>query len=135
MTQHGILSAQKVGVVRIFLSAGDRRPGLSWRQRLFSRPLYQEIIDLARERGLWGATALGLTYGFTDEGKATASFHPDAGFTNMHIYVELIAPRTQLEAFITQIVPLIPSRVVTFAEFEHWGEGRAAFDAPDRVAA
>jgi H+/Cl- antiporter ClcA/PII-like signaling protein len=135
MKQKGTLCAQKVGVVRIFLSAGDRRPGRSWRQRLFSRPLYQEIIDLAREQGLWGATALGLTYGFTDAGKTTANFHPDVGFTNTHIYVELIAPRDQLEAFIERIASLISSRVVTFAELEHWGERRAGFDSPDREVA
>ncbi len=43
----------KVGMLRIYLSVGDRMPAKTWVQRLFRRPLYQEIIDLAREAGLW----------------------------------------------------------------------------------
>jgi H+/Cl- antiporter ClcA/PII-like signaling protein len=112
----------KVGVVRIYLSAGDRIPGKSWAQRLFSRPLYQEIIDQARDAGLWGATAKGMTYGFTHGGKKMADIHPDSGFVNTHIYVELIATRPQLESFFAQITPLVANRVATFDEVEHWGE-------------
>jgi H+/Cl- antiporter ClcA/PII-like signaling protein len=129
MTRQCQLSTKKVGVVRIYLSAGDRRPGRGWKQRLFGRPLYQEIIDQARDKGLWGATARGMTYGFTNHGKTKADFHPDAGFTNTHIYVELIAPRAQLEAFFEQIAPLVAGRVVTFAEAEHWAGDMAAAES------
>jgi PII-like signaling protein len=113
---------QKVGMVCIYLSASDRIPGKTWLQRRFARPLYQEIIEQAREAGLWGATAKAMAYGFTHAGKKMAEVHPDAGYVNMHMFVELIAPRAQLEAFFSQITPLIPNRVATFAEVEHWGE-------------
>ena len=33
-----------------------------------------------------------MTYGFTHSGKKMADLHPEAGFVNTHIYVELIAP-------------------------------------------
>jgi H+/Cl- antiporter ClcA/PII-like signaling protein len=123
MTEHEAHHAvHKVGMIRIYLSAGDRMPAKSWTQRLFSRPLYQEIIDQAREAGLWGATARGMTYGFTHSGKKMADLHPDAGYVNTHIFVELIATRPQLESFFAQIKPLIANRVATFAEVEHWGE-------------
>ena len=112
----------KVGMVRIYLSARDRMPAKTWVQRLFGRPLYMEIIDKAREAGLWGATAKGMTTGFTHGGKIEAALSPDTGVMDMHIYLELIAPRPQLEAFFTQITPLIPNRVATFSELEHWGE-------------
>ena len=71
---------------------------------------------------MWAATAKGVTYGFTHEGAKAVASHPDAGFANMHIFVELVAPRPQLESFFTQITPLIGNRVATFGEVEHWGE-------------
>lgn len=128
MTRRGDLTVQTVGVLRIYLATGDRRPGLGWRQRLFGRPLYQDVIDQAREAGLWGATAKGMTYGFMDHGRTTADFHPDVGLTSTHIYVELIAPRAALEAFFQRIAPLVAGRVVTFSESEHWSGNAAAVE-------
>ncbi len=63
-----------------------------------------------------------MTYGFTHGGEVVADIHPEVGYTNTHIYVELIAPRLQLESFFTQISPMIQNRVATFNEIEHWGE-------------
>ncbi|HWY85676.1 MAG TPA: chloride channel protein, partial [Gemmataceae bacterium] len=100
MSANGEPKARTVGIARLYLSVGDRLPGLTWKQRFFSRPLYEEIIDRARKAGLWGATAKGMTYGYSYGGQATATFHPEAGFVNAHIYVELIAPREHLESFV-----------------------------------
>jgi PII-like signaling protein len=113
--------------VRIYLSAGDRLPGLTWKQRLVARPLYEEIIDRAREAGLWAATAHGMVHGFSYGGNATATFHPDAGWVNTHIYVELIAPSEQLELFLQHIKPLLANRTVTYSESEDWSR---AVEAP-----
>jgi H+/Cl- antiporter ClcA len=124
-----------VGVVRIYLSAGDRLPDLTWRQRLFSRPLYEEIIDRARAAGLWAAAAKGMHYGFSYAGKETATFHPDAGFVNTHIYVELVAPRGQLEAFMKEVAPLLGRRAVTYSEAEDWSRlGRSVEPTPLAVS-
>jgi H+/Cl- antiporter ClcA/PII-like signaling protein len=120
MKQEGVLEVQKVGLVRIYLAAGDRTPPKTWRQRLFARPLYQDIVDQAREHGLWGAFAKGMHYGFTYKSPRNATFHPDTGWTNTHIYVELIGPRADLVAFVQQIAPLVEKRVMTFSEVEHW---------------
>lgn len=109
-----------IGIARIYLSAGDRLPGLTWRQRLLARPLYEEIIDKAQEAGLWAATAQGMVHGFSYAGKATATFHPDAGLVNTHIYVELIAPNEQLEAFLREVSPMLANRAITFSQTEDW---------------
>jgi H+/Cl- antiporter ClcA/PII-like signaling protein len=134
MSQDSALEIKKVGVVRIYLSAGDRLPAKSWKERLFARPLYQEIIDQARQHGLWGAFAKGMTYGFTHTGEKNATFHVDSGFTNTHIYVELIAPRPMLVAFVEQIAPLIQKRVATFSEVEHWAGPVQGLTEEDRLA-
>lgn len=120
MKHDGVLKTKKVGLVRIYLAAGDRLPAKTWKERLFARPLYQEIIDRAKEFGLWGAFAKGMTYGFTNRGSSSTSFNAEAGFTNTHIYVELIAPRPKLMEFLEQILPLIEKHVATFSEVEHW---------------
>ncbi len=92
-------------------------------QKIYAKPLYADIIDLARAAGLWGATANGMHAGFTYEGKKSAEFAGDAGNVNVHIYLELIGPRAQLEAFFQQIQPLLgANRVTTYTELEHWGE-------------
>jgi hypothetical protein len=100
---------------------------LTWMQKIFSRPLYSDIIHMARTFGLRGAAANAMQAGFTYEGKKTVELHPDFGFMNTHIFLELIGPRAQLEAFFVHIQPLIGEhRVTTFAELEHWGPVAAA---------
>ena len=115
------LTTQKVGLVRIYLSHRDKRPRTSWMGRILARPLYQEIIDQARDAGLTSATAKGMPYGFTTHGAAVRSgVHPDHGVVEVHIYVELMAPREKLEAFLVHIAPLIEHRVVLYKDVEHW---------------
>jgi H+/Cl- antiporter ClcA/PII-like signaling protein len=127
MGDSGASKKRRIGIVRIYLSAGDRLPGLTWKQRLVARPLYEEIIDRARVAGLWAATAHGMVHGFSYAGEATATFHPDAGWVNTHIYVELIAPGEQLELFMQQVKPLLANRAVTYSESEDWSR---AVEAP-----
>lgn len=112
--------APTVGIARVYLAAGDRLPGLTWKQRLFSRPLFEVLIDRARQAGLWATTAKGMVYGFSYASKAMATFHADAGFVNTHIFVELIAPRERLERFLQEVAPLITGRAVTYSEVQDW---------------
>ena len=73
-----------------------------------------------------------MTYGFSYAGHAIATFHPDAGCVNAHIYLELIAPREQLELFVKQIAPIIVNRSITYSESEDWTPA-AADTAPALV--
>lgn len=121
MKLDGRLAAQKVGLVRIYLSHRDKRPAQTWTERFLSRPLYQDIIHQARDAGLTSATAKGMPYGFTRPGAAVENnYHPELGTVEVHIYVELIGPRDKLEAFLLLIAPLIENRVVVYKEVEHW---------------
>ena len=82
---------------------------------------------MAREFGLWGASANAMHAGFTYKGKKTVELHPDVGFINTHIFLELIGPRAQLEVFFLHIQQFIGEhRVTTFTEVEHWGHVAAA---------
>lgn len=118
---------QTVGLIRIYLSKDERRSGLTWMQRVFARPLYADIIAMAREFGLWGAAANAVHAGFTYDGKKTVLLHHEVGYVNTHIFLELIGPRAKLEAFFVQIQPLIgDNRVTTYTEVEHWGHPAGA---------
>jgi hypothetical protein len=72
-----------------------------------------------------------MVHGFSYAGKATATFHPDAGWVNTHIYVELISPCEHVEQFMRQIEPLLGNRAVTYSQSEDWS--RTA-EAPRQVA-
>ena len=62
-----------------------------------------------------------MPYGFTTHGAAVQSgVHPDHGVVEVHIYVELMAPREKLETFLLLIAPLIEHRVVLYKDVEHW---------------
>jgi H+/Cl- antiporter ClcA/PII-like signaling protein len=119
MNPKDTLRVKTIGQVRIYLAAGDRMPPKTWKDRLFSRPLYQEIVDLAKQHGLWGACAKGMHYGFTHKGIHNTTFQADAGLTSTHIYVEIIGPRSELEAFVAHIAPLVDKRLITFNEVDH----------------
>jgi len=121
MKLDGRMAVQKVGLVRIYLSHRDKRPARTWSERFLSRPLYQDIINQARDAGLTSATAKGMPYGFTQQGgRIENGRHAELGVVEVHIYVELIGPREQLETFLVQIHPLIENRVIVFKEVEHW---------------
>jgi hypothetical protein len=86
---------------------------------------------MAKTFGLWGAAANAMHAGFTYEGKKTVELHPDAGFMNTHVFLELIGPRPLLEAFFHHLQPYLgENRVTTYAEVEHWGHAAATTSAP-----
>ena len=41
--------------------------------------------------GLMSATARAAYYGFTGHGEVTTTFHPETGFKDVNVYVELVA--------------------------------------------
>jgi PII-like signaling protein len=114
------IKMEKLGLARIYMRHQDRRAGGTWLQRTFGRPLYQELIDQARGIGLMSATALAAYYGYTNHGDITTTFHPDTGFQDVNVYVELVAPREKLEAFLAHAAVMVADRVVLFDEVEHW---------------
>ena len=114
------IKVEKLGLARVYMRYQDRRPGGTWLQRAFGRPLYQELIDQAREMGLMSATARAAYYGFTGHGQVVTTFHPDTGFQNVNVYVEFVAPREKLEAFLADTATLVADRTILFDEVEHW---------------
>ena len=134
MKHDGRIKVQKLGLIRIYMRHQDRRPGGTWLQRTFGRPLYQELIDQARSAGLMSATAKAAAYGFSHYGDTTTTFNPETGYHDVNIYVELVSPREKLEAFLVLTGPLVAGRVVLFDEVEHWVAHQLHVADPDAVA-
>lgn len=114
---HKVVS-REIGQVQIYIARGDARPGKGLRA-LFPKPLYLELIDLAKTGGLLNATAHPTQYGFTN-GAATQSNGGDIQNPQLNMCVELIDHRDKLEAFCSQHAELLRNRVLVYKHLEHW---------------
>ncbi|MCA1986115.1 MAG: DUF190 domain-containing protein, partial [Desulfovibrio sp.] len=80
---------------------------------LFSRPLYQELIDAARADGILNAVAHHTRYGYSGNGviQSDASEVPNE---RLNLCVELIAHRDQLERFCRMHGELLQGKVIVY---------------------
>jgi PII-like signaling protein len=95
-------------LVRIFLGESDRRDGL---------PLYEAIVQRARERGLAGATVLRGIEGFG----ARSRIHRASILRlseDLPIVVELVDARDKVEPFLEELEPWIEDGMVTLEPVE-----------------
>jgi len=90
-------------LVRIFLGESDRRDAM---------PLYEAIVQRARERGLAGATVLRGIEGFG----AHSRIHRASILRlseDLPIVVELVDAREKIEPFLDELEPWIEGGMVT----------------------
>jgi H+/Cl- antiporter ClcA/PII-like signaling protein len=116
--RHKVVS-REIGQLRIYMTPRTKRKAKGFRDKLFMKPLYQEIIDAAKHDGILNATAHHTTYGYTGNGKIEreASEIPNS---NLNLCVELIAPRDQLELFARKHGELLQGKVMVYKHMEHW---------------
>ena len=117
--QHKIVS-REIGQLRIYLIPRAKRKANSFKDKLFMKPLYQEIIDAAKQGGIMSATAHHTHYGYSGNGKIErdASEIPNS---SLNLCVELIAPRDELEDFALKHDELLKGKVMVYKHMEHWG--------------
>src|SRR5262249_3654624 len=60
---------REIGQVRIYMTPRDKRQRAGIRNKLFGKPLYQEIIDAAKVHGILNATAHHTHYGYSNNGR------------------------------------------------------------------
>ena len=115
------VSGREIGQLRIFLTPSDRREAHPFK-RLFSRPLYQELIDAAKADGILNAVAHHTRYGYSGNGviQSDASEVPNE---RLNLCVELIAHRDQLERFCRMHGELLQGKVIVYKHMEHWDLG------------
>jgi len=115
--RHRVVS-KETGQLRIYLPQGETRHGMGLRS-LFGRPLFRELIDLAKQYGILNATSHSTHYGFSNNGRV----HSDGSETpnpHLSVCVELIDRRDRLEEFCHQNSVILKDRVMVFKHLEHW---------------
>lgn len=110
--------SKEVGQVRIYMTPNERlhQQGL---KKFLSRPLYQEIIDLAKRHGILNAVAHQAHYGYSGNSRIEADRF-EIPNTNVMLCVEMIANRELLESFHQQHAHLLQDKVVVYKHLEHW---------------
>ena len=109
---------KEIGQLRIYLPRGETRHGMGF-WSLFVRPLYCELIDLAKADGILNATSHVTHYGFSNNGRVHSE-GAEAPNPHLSVFVELIDHRDRLEAFCRQHADRLKDRVIVYKRMEHW---------------
>ena len=115
------VNSTEIGQVRIYMTPREKRKGAGMKG-LFSKPLYQEIIDAAKADGILNAVAHHTHYGYSGNGKIQSN-NQELPNSNLNLCVELIAHRDQLELFCRKHGDLIKGKVIVYKHMEHWDIG------------
>ncbi|HWO87531.1 MAG TPA: DUF190 domain-containing protein [Gemmatimonadales bacterium] len=95
-------------LLRVFVGEDDKHDG---------KPLYEWLVLTARERGLAGATVLRGVMGFGAHSRLH-TFKVERLSLDLPIVVEIVDTRPKLEAFLTEIDPLIHEGLATLEKAE-----------------
>jgi H+/Cl- antiporter ClcA/PII-like signaling protein len=111
-----------IGMIRIYLKPKERftKAGTGRLKAAFtSRPLYQELVQQAKRAGLVNAVAHHTHYGFSNHGQVQQR-EAESINAALTMCVELVAPRSQLEAFCRAHGGLLGDKVIVYKHLEHW---------------
>jgi H+/Cl- antiporter ClcA/PII-like signaling protein len=115
------VNTREIGQVRIYMTPREKRKA-SGMKGLFSKPLYQEIIDAAKADGILNAIAHHTHYGYSGNGRIQSN-NQELPNSNLNLCVELIAHREELERFCRKHGELMQGKVVVYKHMEHWDIG------------
>ena len=112
------VSGSEIGQIRIYMTPSDKKTSHKFK-KIFTRPLYQEIIDAAKADGILNAVAHHTHYGYSGDGKVQSDKH-EAPNNRLNLCVELIAQRDQLERFCRAHGELLQDKVIVYKHIESW---------------
>jgi hypothetical protein len=108
-------------LLRLFVGEDDKHDG---------RPLYEWLVQRARERGLAGATVLRGIMGFGAHSRVH-TFRIERLSLDLPIVVEIVDERPKLEEFLVEIDPLIHEGLATLEKADvRFYRSRAAAGTP-----
>ena len=118
-TRHKVVS-KEIGQLRIYMTPKEKRASTSYRQKLFGKALYQELIDTAKRDGILNAVAHHTHYGYSGKGAVESGAMPEIPNMSLNLCVELIAPREELELFVRNHADILQGKVLVYKHMEHW---------------
>lgn len=110
--------SKEIGQLRIYLPQGETRHGMGLRS-LFGRPLYRELIDLAKAEGILNATSHVTDHGYSKNGRVPAE-GVEVPNPHLSVFIELIDHRDRLEEFCRQHADQLKDRVIVYKQIENW---------------
>ena len=96
-------------LLRIFVGEGEKHHG---------RPLYEVIVDAAREQGLAGATVLRGTLGFGAHSRRLHTAKILRLAEDLPMVVEIVDAEEKINDFLPHLDPLMKSGLVTLEKAE-----------------
>lgn len=109
MSEGHRLTSSDLGILRIYLRPQDRAPGSKRSFFRYARPLYRELVALAKEAGIGNAVVHQTHYGF--------------GNPHLTACVELVGRRAELETFCRKNGELLLGKAIVFSSVEQWSVG------------
>ena len=129
-TRHKVVS-KEIGQLRVYMTPKEKRTGAGYRQKLFGKALYQEIIDAAKLDGILNAVAHHTHYGYSGQGMVESGTMSEVPNLSLNLCVELIAPREELELFARNHADMLKGKVLVYKHMEHWDIHRNAIKVSD----
>lgn len=112
------VKSREIGQICIYMTPREKRKGRGMKD-MFAKPLYQEIIDTAKRDGILNAVAHHSHYGYSGNGEIQRNVLETPN-SNLHLCIELIANRNQLELFCREHGDLLKGKIVVYKHMEHW---------------
>ena len=103
------MRARRDGVLlRIFIGDSDRREG---------KPLYQALVERARDQGLAGATVLHGPMGFGRHSRVHTAKLIELS-SDLPIVIEIVDEEEKIEAFLADVEKLVTEGLVTLEKVQ-----------------
>ncbi len=119
MSHRHRVKTREIGQLRIYVPRGASLPGTGIKKRLFGRPLYRDLIELAKSDNIVNASVHPTQHGYTQGGQIQAD---DREVPNPHLSmcIELIDQRGALELFCRKHATMLKGFVIVYKHLEHW---------------
>jgi PII-like signaling protein len=114
-----IVTPNEVGMVRIYLKHRDKMATKGARAFWGAKPVYRELVMLAKKAGFINAVAHHTYYGYSNHGRVE-DHGSEIANPEMTVCVELIGHRIELEHFCRQHGKLLHNKVIIYKHLEHW---------------
>ncbi|ACM20768.1 hypothetical protein Geob_2415 [Geotalea daltonii FRC-32] len=114
---------KEYGQLRIYMTARDKVKATTNLQRFFGRSLYEDIIEAAKQDGIFSAYAYLMHSGYIPNGKIETGKLSEYHNSSLNLYIELISLREEIELFVKKHSGLLKDKAMVYKPIEGWSFG------------
>lgn len=129
--QHRITPSE-IGMIRIYMKPSDKADAT--RSFWSRKPLYRELVALAKHDGIMNAVAHHTHYGYSNHGPVREN-GSEISDPHLTMCVELIGHRRELERFCETHGGMLGGKVIVYKHLEHWSIGAGGVRHEDAAPA